>query len=281
MAYNAAAAGFHVLHLPIETDFRDEIVVYAVMHAHTLAARQNRRSTLTKRKIDDGVLTDAEREELTAASQDFIATIGKNLNVRKPTKKSWGTVKSMIELETLRRPLDLIIVDYLTLLTEGTPFFELAGAMTAAIQDAKQMTLNLNGGKGVAFVTPIQGNRKGYDDAADNDGAWETTGIFQYSELDKSLDNCLYVYTTPEISATGQIKMGSCKYRRGADIPSTLVPLNVGAGMLVSEVREEAVTMPVAVNGAVSTKKKNEPGVFFSFMKHRVNPQIECVDSMD
>ena len=53
----------------------------------TLAARQNRRSTLTKRKIDDGVLTDAEREELTAASKDFIATIGKN------------------------RPFDLIIVD--------------------------------------------------------------------------------------------------------------------------------------------------------------------------
>ena len=139
--------------------------------------------------------------------------------------------------------------------------------MTAAIQDAKQMTLNLNGGKGVAFVTPIQGNRKGYDDDADNDGAWETTGIFQYSKLDKSLDNCLYVYTTPEISATGQIKMGSCKYRRGADIPSTFVPLNVGAGMLINDAKEETVTVMPVTTHAVPPTAKREPGVFFTFMK--------------
>jgi hypothetical protein len=105
------------------------------------------------------------------------------------------------------------------------------------------------------FVTPIQGNRKGYDDAAEHDGAWETSGIFQYSELDKSLDNCLYVFTTPEISATGQIKMGSCKYRRGADIPSTFVPLNVGAGMLIDDRSEQPVKVSVAVKAVVLPKK--------------------------
>jgi hypothetical protein len=69
--------------------------------------------------------------------------------------------------------------------------------------------------------------------------------------------------------ATGQIKMGSCKYRRGADIPSTFVPLNVGAGMLIDDMtvsRPVTVTTPAAVR-AIPSPKKHDPGVFFSFMK--------------
>ena len=82
-------------------------------------------------------------------------------------------------------------------------------------------------------VTPVQGNRKGYEEAQANDGAWETTGIATYSEMDKSLDNCLYVFTDDAISAKNQIKIGSCKHRRGANIPATFTDINTNAGMLM------------------------------------------------
>jgi hypothetical protein len=119
--------------------------------------------------------------------------------------------------------------------------------MTTIVQDAKQVALKANGGKGLAFVKPGQGNRKGYEDAQANDGAWETTGINQYSELYKSLDNCLYVFTSEEIAASSQLKMGSCKHRRGADIPATFVPMNVSAGFLLDnavKASSEQFTVP-------------------------------------
>jgi hypothetical protein len=280
MAYAAAAAGFTVLHIPVESDYKEESLTYCIMHAHVLAAKANRKSTITNRKVADGLLNLEEAGELQLAVRDFSATIGTKLLIRQPVKKSWGSVKSMIVLESDRHCLDLVIVDYMTLLTEGLNQFELVGGMTSAIQEAKALTMSLNNGKGVAFVTPIQGNRKGYEDATENDGAWQTSGIFQYSELDKSLDNCLYVYTTPELAAAGQIKMGSCKHRRGADIPSTFVPINVAAGMLVSvaagilvsDKKDVVIRMPEKVRPenerpiAIPERKK-EPGVWFPFLK--------------
>jgi hypothetical protein len=112
--------------------------------------------------------------------------------------------------------VDLVLIDYLTLLNDPTAR-DAQAAMTTIVQDAKQVALKANGGKGLAFVNPVQGNRKEYEDAQANDGAWETTGINQYSEL----DNCLYVFTSEEIAASSQLKMGSCKHRCGADIPAT------------------------------------------------------------
>lgn len=40
-----------------------------------------------------------------------------------------------------------------------------------------------------------------------NDGAWSVTGISTYTELDKSLDNCFYVYTIPHLSRLNQLTL--------------------------------------------------------------------------
>ena len=103
--------------------------------------------------------------------------------------------------------------------------------MVAIIRIAKRGG-NANAGRGVAILTPIQGSRTGYQEATENDGAWGTTGVYMYSELDKSLDNCFYVYGSDELAAAGKLKIGSCKARRGATIPSTFVDINVTAGVV-------------------------------------------------
>jgi hypothetical protein len=54
-----------------------------------------------------------------------------------------------------------------------------------------------------------------------------------YSELDKTLDNCFYVFTNDGLSAANQLKIGSCKMRMSTNIPSTPVDLNPLAGMVV------------------------------------------------
>jgi hypothetical protein len=45
--------------------------------------------------------------------------------------------------------------------------------MTVIIQEAKPVALKANGDKGLTFVTSVQGNRRGYEDAEANDSAWE------------------------------------------------------------------------------------------------------------
>ena len=65
----------------------------------------------------------------------------------------------------------------------------------------------------------------------------------------------MYVFTNDEISASGQLKMGSCKYRRGANIPATYVPMNVSAGFLIGTTvkasSEQYTVPPVPTSAAV------------------------------
>jgi hypothetical protein len=89
-----------------------------------------------------------------------------------------------------------------------------------------------------------------------------------YSELDKTLDNCFYVFTNDGLSAANQLKMGSCKARRHTNIPATVVTINPLAGMVVDDrVRDVPVNVSVAVTANVIPARKKEPGVIFSFMK--------------
>lgn len=62
------------------------------------------------------------------------------------------------------------------------------------------------------------------------------------------------------------MKMGSCKHRRGANIPSTVVKLNINAGMIAREADSDVKVAEVSVE-APRIEKKNTPGVFFSFVK--------------
>jgi hypothetical protein len=90
--------------------------------------------------------------------------------------------------------------------------------MVALIQNAKQ----------VAFKSREPLRVRGSDRAC----RWDTTGIFMFSELDKSLDNCFYVYSSDELSAAGKLKIGSRKARRGANPPATFVDVDVTAGIV-------------------------------------------------
>jgi hypothetical protein len=262
MGYNAAKAGFRVLHIPLESDFEDELTAYNLIHAHS--GQYQGVGKLTRRRYDAGELTDEEYNEfMSKIVDDFAEKVGNNLIVYDPkASRTWSDICAVIERENYINPLDLVLIDYLTLLGDPTARDAMA-AKILMIQDAKQLTLN-TGDRGFAMVTPIQGNRKGYDEAQANDGAWETTGIHQYSELDKSLDNCLYVFTNDEISASGQIKMGSCKYRRGPNIPSTFVPINLSAGM-VAPVEYEQIAD--ASDQSALPQPPSSDDVFFDWME--------------
>jgi RecA/RadA recombinase len=231
MAYNAAKAGFRVLHIALETDYNDELAAYGIMHTH--AEGSFNVPLLSRARYDEAALTEAEYDVLRIEiTPDFKKTIGKKLLVVEIPKleRTWATVRSLIERENSKEPLDLVAIDYLTLINDPDARDQIQ-AKTMMIQDVKELALH-TGDYGFAFITPVQGNRAGYEDAQEHDGAWDITGIATYSELDKSMDNCLYVYTDDSISADGKMKIGSCKRRRGANIPATFVEVHSESGMV-------------------------------------------------
>jgi hypothetical protein len=137
-------------------------------------------------------------------------------------KQTWASVRQLIEAETAKQPLDLIVIDYITLFDLGAEK-DKNFAMHQAVRELKQMCLHLNGDRGVVVVSPVQCTKKGYEVAKLNGGVWEPTDIWMYSEMEKSADNILYTFMPDELKQYNKMKLGLCKTRRHGPIAPQLV----------------------------------------------------------
>jgi hypothetical protein len=71
------------------------------------------------------------------------------------------------------------------------------------------------------------------------------------------------------MAADGKIKLGSCKHRRGANIPATCVLINVTAGVLVAGKRPNgtATKVNVEVKANVPIPATGDRRVYFSYLE--------------
>jgi hypothetical protein len=229
--YRAAEMGFRGLHIPLESDAREEFNIYGIMHSFHKKF-ENSGIKLNFGRFDTGKLTDEEWAFLTQeVLPDLKYTFKGDIIVRQPAERTWAAVKTLIETESRMGAIDFVFIDYLTLLdVEGKNQMD---AMNAVIRDAKHHCLNLGDKQeGYCLLTPIQGNRAGWDKAAANGGAWSKDGCGQYNELEKSADIIMYVFSDPELQANDQLKVGTCKSRRSADVPVTTVGVSPDSGLV-------------------------------------------------
>jgi hypothetical protein len=88
------------------------------------------------------------------------------------------------------------------------------GEMSEIIKDAKHLCQTFNNNHGLTMLTPVQGSRDGFDEAAKNGGRWNMSGVFMFSEFDKSLNGCFYTFLDPEGGdSQSKINFGMCKSR--------------------------------------------------------------------
>lgn len=227
IAYNAAMTKKRVLYIPLESTFDEELTYFALIHAQNPTCFGGTADFSIKR-FDECDFTEEEEKFLrNAIVPDLKETIGDNLIIRQLADTTWENVKSVIELENFLRPLDLIVIDYVTIMDVS----QYRDHVVAYTQIAKQLKLtaqNLKNGRGgAAILTPLQGSRKGYEEAQANDGAWEKTGVYMYSEMYNSADLVMYTYMPIELQNSGELKIGTCKSRKSADMPAQLVPINL------------------------------------------------------
>lgn len=210
----------NVLHIVTEGGGRRvERVRYAVCHAHHLDPKRARELGITFSAYSNGVLPEAAMTFLKEAIEDLHRKDG-GITVVSPKERSWQGVTEIIQSELGKRPADLLYVDYLTHLqpvTSRDPRVEIS----KIIHGAQNLAATYDRGKGVAFVTPVQGNRKGYEAAANLGGVWSTEGLFEYSAFGMDCDLLLYVFQDEDLKQYGQIKVGTAKARSSAGMVCT------------------------------------------------------------
>lgn len=257
IAYNAILAGFNVLHVTLEQTYDEERVIYGIIHADH--PKFGSKYKLSRRKFENGELTDEEERFFRdVVLPDFESLPGK-LIIRQPLEgSSWPSIKMMAEVIDHSTPLDMIFLDYLTLCST-TSVRNAKDEMDANIKDAKQTALQFGDGRGCVFLTPVQGNRKGWESAKDKGGVWDMTGVYEYSELDKSADLILTTFIDDnggEADADKNVMIiSSAKIRRASPLQPFEAIIQNEAGYVVNSANSVVdATEKIATKG----KKKME-----------------------
>jgi archaellum biogenesis ATPase FlaH len=244
IAYNAAKQGFNVLHVSLEQTYNEERINYSLIHsADPKFASYNLKPT--KKNFEDGCLSEEEEKYLRdIVLPDLEENLPGRLIIRQPTDgSSWSNIKMLAEMTNQTTPIDLFLVDYLALVSTSSGR-DAREEMERNIKDAKQMALQFDNGRGVVFLTPIQGNRKGYEEAKSTNGVWDMTGVNLYSEFDKSADLILSTFIDEALQEESSISISSVKIRRAPPLPLFTTPVNchvglIGAPYSLSLAREE------------------------------------------
>lgn len=229
IAYNAAMAGFNVLHVTLEQTYDEERTNYALIHsAHPKFIGKHK---ITKAKFDDGLLTEQDEKFLKEVVLADLENLPGRLIIRQPLENStWPAIKLLAEVTDQTTPIDVFYIDYLTLCATMTK--DSKQEHENNIKDAKQTALQWRNGEGCVMLTPVQGNRSGWEKAKENGGVWEMDGVFQYSEFDKSLDTLLSVFIDTEAGDTNSVVIASAKGRRFSPLQPFEAPINVNAGVV-------------------------------------------------
>jgi hypothetical protein len=218
IAYNVAQAGFNVMVVPLEQAYEEERNIYAVMHSHH--PKFGGKFKISISALDEGILTPAEEDFLFNVVIPDLDHMKGDLIIRQPQETTWAGITAQAEIQHQITPLDLLVVDYWALMDIS---YASGGnerqVVNGLIKQGKQWCLAFDNKRGIGLLTPVQGNREGYDDASNADGKWEMDGVYDFSEFDKSLDGCLYTWSDSNLAAIDQIKLGCCKGRRSGTIP--------------------------------------------------------------
>lgn len=235
-SYNAAMAGRSVLHITTEQQRKPTRARYQIAHAWTVDPQKAERHGINFYGWEKGLWTEAAKSFMRDVAYDLFESVG-GVTVVYPENRSWSGIMDVVSLASQKRTYDAIFMDYLThVLPAGSR--NLREDMTRVIHEAQRLAATYDGGRGLVFMTPVQGNRKGYEDAQKNGGTWDSTGVSDWSAFTQDCDVLFYVFQDEDLKYTNKIKVGTCKCREGSDLPTTDLEVNPATQMF-SEPRPE------------------------------------------
>ena len=168
IAYNAATQGHRVLFIPAEFSYEEELQIFAAMHAGNPTYFSGTEYGLfSVDKIHKTKLDPTSEEYLKSdLIPDMQQNIGDYLAIIQPAEFSWPSIRSIIEMENQKGPLDLIVLDYIGCLDIGDAR-DVRLAYNKLAKEIKDFLLydlhSIRGG--AAMLSPCHASRKGIADA--------------------------------------------------------------------------------------------------------------------
>ena len=148
IGYNACLQGFRVLFIPLEMSAEEELQFISMMHATNGDFFEGTESYSITR-FQNGRLHHEEETFLAmTVIPDMQRHIGTKMAILKPKDKTWASIRSLIELENFKNPLDMVIIDYLSLTDTKGERDRTAAINEVAIQ-AKALSAELENGRAV------------------------------------------------------------------------------------------------------------------------------------
>lgn len=165
-------------------------------------------------EIKRGQLSPESEQAFKFALNDFATntSYGKIYILQLPSGASLEYLRAKMNQIQSRWNIDLLVVDYLSLLTSPRKRVSQREELDDLLMDAKQLALTFNSGIGVPFITAHQTNRSSWE-LAKKSGKYTLNAFAGTSEVEKSSDVLFWLLDDEE--SNDNLKAGFVKVRDG------------------------------------------------------------------
>lgn len=173
---------------------------------------------LRYKDIQRGILTPDMEQAYQYALHDFQTnpSYGNCHILQLPYQATLEYLRAKMNQVQARWNIDLLIVDYLTLLTPPRKRVQQREELDDLLVQAKQLALTFNNGAGVPLFTAHQTNRQSWE-LAQKSGRYTLNAFAGTSEAEKSADVAFWLLSDPE--SPDVLRSGFLKVRDGELIP--------------------------------------------------------------
>lgn len=173
---------------------------------------------LNSKDIKNGSLSPDEEAKLAVVVDDLTSSpaYGKLYVAQFPRGATLATLEQRLRRASRTWQVDLVIVDYLQLLSSDRRRQERRDELSDICRDAKSIAATFDDGRGVPLVSPWQVNRK-WKEEADRTGSYTLLALSETAEAEKSSDQVISFHRPPEApdGRYADVKMQALKVRDG------------------------------------------------------------------
>lgn len=231
LAWNAVYSGLNGLYMTLEMPFAEMRDMIYTIHCSAPdwfdhPKYKHIAGKIAFEKVLYGELNDQEYEFFEMAAKDFCShqdygqlILANPEDTLTPSRLEMEIMDRQAELAEQGRQLDFLIVDYVGLMVQdkNERYGDFRTDFNAILKRLKNLSLNFNNGRGLRVILPFQINREGWKEANKNDGIYKLTALSDANEAERSPDQIISLYTTPDMKKTGLVKICCLKHRKGAE----------------------------------------------------------------
>lgn len=172
---------------------------------------------LDMRRLATGKLSRPEERALQATVADIAAGgLGPISYFQAPSGTTiGGDIRALVEATARKHPVDVLMLDHSLLFHPERRQDSEVGRVSEVIREAKQLSLDANGGRGLWVILCHQISRKGKEEADKRGGFHLPRDLAETAEAERSADLVLWAWRDEALIDVAEVRMGIAVDRYG------------------------------------------------------------------